>query len=61
MHFSKELVFEAEKVAIEEGIWLNEQNKGVKSKLSRFFEFIVSIFLGFILIVSDIIDDQSEY
>jgi hypothetical protein len=61
MHFSKELVFEAEKVAIEEGIWLNEQNKGVKSKLSRFFEFIVSIFLGFILIVSDIIDDQNEY
>lgn len=61
MHFSKELVFEAEKVAFEEGIRLNEQNKGVKSKLNRFFELIMSIFLRFILIVGDIIDDQDEY
>lgn len=61
MHFSKELVLEAEKVAFEEGIWLNEQNKGVKSKLSRFFQLIMSIFLRLILIVSNIIDDQNEY
>jgi hypothetical protein len=61
MHFSEELIIETEDIAFEEGVRLDQQNKGVEGKLSRFFKFVMPIFLCFILIVRDIIDDKNEY
>jgi hypothetical protein len=61
MNFSEKLIIETEDIAFEEGVRLNQQNKGVEDKLSRFFKLIMPIFLCFILIVGDIIDDQNEY